>query len=67
MDSCIKVSGIEEIDICGLAGDVCVANTLCDALRIYPHIRFNILHHFTASLDGGTLLSSLTGSTINHI
>ena len=67
MDSCIKVSGIEEIDICGLAGDVCVANTLRDALRIYPHIRFNILHHFTASLDGGTLLSSLTGSTINHI
>ena len=59
MDSNIKVFGIEEIDICGLAGDVCVANTLRDALRLYPDIRFRILTHYTASLDGGTLLASL--------
>ncbi|MDE7349806.1 MAG: isochorismatase family protein, partial [Muribaculaceae bacterium] len=59
VDSNIKVFGIEEIDICGLAGDVCVANTLRDALRLYPDIRFRILTHYTASLDGGTLLTSL--------
>ena len=59
MDSFINVFGIEEIDICGLAGDVCVANTLRDALRLYPDIRFRILTDYTASLDGGTLLASL--------
>ncbi|MDE7347843.1 MAG: isochorismatase family protein [Muribaculaceae bacterium] len=59
MDSYIKGVGIEEIDICGLAGDVCVANTLQDALRLYPDIRFHILTQYTASLDGGTLLASL--------
>lgn len=51
MDSFIKVFGIEEIDICGLAGDVCVANTLQDALRLYPAIHFHILTSYTASLD----------------
>lgn len=59
MDSYIKDFGIMEIDICGLAGDVCVANTLQDARRHYPAIRFHILNSYTASLDGGILLSSL--------
>lgn len=59
MDRCIKVFDIEAIDICGLAGDVCVANTLQDALRLYPDIRFRILDNYTASIDGGTLLASL--------
>ena len=59
IDSVINVFGIDEIDICGLAGDVCVANTLRDALRLYPGIRFQILTHYTASLDGGTFITSL--------
>ncbi|MDE5794291.1 MAG: isochorismatase family protein [Muribaculaceae bacterium] len=59
MERLIKVFDIEEIDICGLAGDVCVANTLRDAFRLYPNIRFRILDNYTASLDGGTLLASL--------
>lgn len=50
---------IDEIDICGIAGDICVANTLQDALRLYPTISFHILIPYTASLDGGILLSSL--------
>lgn len=58
MDSYIKVFSIEDIDICGLAGDVCVANTLSDAIRLYSYISFRILAHYTASLDGGTLLAS---------
>lgn len=57
MDSYIKNFGIEEIDICGLAGDVCVANTLKDAIRLYPAVDFHILMQFTASLDGGKLLA----------
>ncbi|MDE7409315.1 MAG: isochorismatase family protein [Muribaculaceae bacterium] len=50
MDKYIRHSHISHIDICGLAGDVCVANTLRDALRLYPDIRFSILHKFTAYL-----------------
>lgn len=57
MDNNIKDLGIEEIDICGLAGDVCVANTLKDAIRLYPAVDFHILMQFTASLDGGKLLA----------
>ena len=49
---------ITHIDICGLAGDICVANTLKDALQLFPAIHFHILHQFTASLDGGKLISS---------
>lgn len=59
MDNNIKDFGIDEIDICGIAGDVCVANTLRDALRRYPSIRFHILDQFTASLDGGRILSNI--------
>lgn len=60
MDSYIRDFGIKEIDICGIAGDVCVANTIRDALRLYPSIRFHILTSYTASLDGGIVLSSLS-------
>ena len=59
MDRNIKDHDITEIDICGLAGDVCVANTLQDAIRLYPNVEFHILTQFTASLDGGILLASL--------
>ena len=62
MNSLIKDFGIEELDICGLAGDVCVANTLQDALRLYPDIRFRILTPYTASLDGGKILTGLEES-----
>lgn len=51
IDRYIKDFGIKEIDVCGLAGDVCVANTLQDALRLYPAIHFHILTSYTASLD----------------
>lgn len=51
---------IEEIDICGIAGDICVADTLRDALSLYPHIRFHILESFTASLDGGVTILEIS-------
>lgn len=51
MESYIKEFDIDEIDICGLAGDVCVANTLQDARRLYPAISFHLLPHFTAFLN----------------
>lgn len=60
IDSFIKESKISEIDICGLAGDVCVANTLKDAQALYPNLHFKIFHPFIASIDGGIIISSLT-------
>ena len=53
MDNIIKGHDITDIDICGLAGDVCVANTLQDAIRLYPNVEFHILPKFTVSLGGG--------------
>lgn len=59
MNAYIKEFRISSIDICGLAGDICVANTLRDALRLYPTLSFRIMERCTASLDGGILISSL--------
>lgn len=56
IDKYIKDYAITDIDICGLAGDVCVANTLQDAIHLYPNIHFHILHPYIASLDGGKTL-----------
>lgn len=53
---------ISHIDICGLAGDVCVKTTLEDALQLYPRIRYRILEEFTASLDGGAYIRSMSES-----
>ena len=66
-----KSSGIDnreyrtKIDICGLAGDVCVANTLEDALKRYPNVTFNILSDYIASLDSGMCISKLKQSLIS--
>lgn len=57
MDNCIKEYSITDIDICGLAGDVCVVNTLQDARHLYPNMHFHILHPYIASLDGGKIIS----------
>ena len=56
MDKYIKAFCISDIDICGLAGDICVANTLRDAQHFYPDCRFRTLKEFIASLDGGQLI-----------
>lgn len=53
---------ITQIDICGLAGDICVANTLKDAFSLFPNIHFHILNSFTSSIDGGIILDSLEKS-----
>lgn len=50
LDSIIKDNTIEQIDICGLAGDVCVASTLKDGVKIYPNIKFSTLEKFIANI-----------------
>lgn len=67
--SCVKLhkivesQEIEEIDICGIAGDYCVLESLKDALREFPSMQFKVLEKFTASIDGGKTLAEFVNST----
>lgn len=47
------------IDICGLAGDICVRATALDAARIFGHGAVRVLRPFSPSLDGGAALDRL--------
>lgn len=51
-------NGIDAIDICGLAGDVCVLNTLRDGAAILGADKFRLLQEFSPSLDGGASLAN---------
>lgn len=62
IDLLLKDNQISEMDICGLAGDVCVATTLKDALNLYPDIKYRILKDFTASLDGGSSVEEMSAA-----
>lgn len=55
----IVSNGIKAIDVCGIAGDVCVSNTLEDGIREFGADMFRVLTPFCPSLDGGTHLQSL--------
>lgn len=46
----------DEIHVCGLAGDVCVLNTLSDMLKYIPSNKIKILSQYIASLDNGIKL-----------
>ena len=54
---------LEEIDICGIAGDYCVLESLKDALRTFPNMNFKVLGQFTASIDDGKTLSDFVNSS----
>ncbi len=56
VDGMVTSEGIEEIDICGLAGDVCVLNTYLDAKKRYGCLTVNVLQEYSPSLDGGSKL-----------
>ncbi|MDE7151182.1 MAG: isochorismatase family protein [Candidatus Amulumruptor sp.] len=51
--------GIEKIDICGLAGDVCVADTLRDGIGIFGASKFEVLAQYSPSLDRGVTLDHI--------
>lgn len=55
---------IECIEICGIAGDICVLNTLRDGLSLYKDLRFNVLTEFCPSLDGGVSIMRMAQSLI---
>ncbi|GAA6528727.1 MAG: isochorismatase family protein [Prevotella sp.] len=54
--SLIRDRNIGQIDICGLAGDICVLNTLRDGIKIYGAKTFHVLKEYAPSLDGGASL-----------
>jgi putative pyrazinamidase/nicotinamidase len=54
----IKALKIEQIDVCGLAGDICVLNTAKDLKEVIGDVRLNVLETYSPSLDGGAALSA---------
>lgn len=56
----------EQIDVCGLAGDICVTTTIRDAVALFgTKIKINVLEEFSPSLDGGKTLEELE-QTLNN-
>lgn len=53
----VKAYEAEQIDVCGLAGDICVLNTLKDGVKKYGSAMFHVLTDYSPSLDGGTALA----------
>ncbi|MDE6782692.1 MAG: isochorismatase family protein [Paramuribaculum sp.] len=51
---------IRHIDICGLAGDVCVLASLQGAMQLMPDVSYRVLTAFSPSIDGGTKLADFT-------
>lgn len=47
-----------QVDVCGIAGDVCVLNTLSDLLPMVGAERLCVLTDFSPSLDGGKALKA---------
>lgn len=56
LEKLIKDYNIKRIDLCGIAGDVCVLQTLRDGVARYGRRMWRVLQPFSPSLDGGILL-----------
>ena len=56
IDSLWRQYGIDTVHICGVAGDVCVLQTLQDGLKRNPGIHWEALKAYAPSLDGGDKL-----------
>lgn len=57
MSMIMKMKNIQQIDLCGIAGDVCVLETLKDGIQLFGKEKFNVLMPYVASLDGGQALT----------
>lgn len=52
----IAAMQLDQIDVCGLAGDVCVLNTVRDLVDVAGAKMIHVLADYAPSLDGGTAL-----------
>lgn len=59
IDRLVNEYSIDRIDVCGLAGDICVSDTLTDGIELYNAKMFGVLPGFSPSLDGGKRLNQL--------
>lgn len=50
---------IDELSICGLAGDICVAETIKGAIKEFGKDKIKVLAEYSPSLDGGEKLKQL--------
>lgn len=55
----VSIEDIEQIDICGIAGDVCVHDTLIGGIMEFGEEKFNILMDYCPCIDDDFLLKSL--------
>lgn len=55
----VRKGEIKQIDICGIAGDICVADSIRDGAEIFGAEIFRVLPRFTPSIDHGETLEKL--------
>jgi nicotinamidase/pyrazinamidase len=56
-----KHNTVTRVDVAGLAGDVCVMNSVADGLRVFTNAEFRIFKEFSPSIDGGNKLDKFVG------
>ncbi|MCH4148076.1 MAG: isochorismatase family protein [Prevotella sp.] len=56
LDELIRQSDVTSVHVCGLAGNICVLNTLKDMMKFYGNEFLTVLPQFSPSLDDGTEL-----------
>ncbi len=62
MRTLVQGKGIQQIDVCGLAGNVCVLNTARDLAETFGAETVNILEEYSPSLDDGSELRQFSES-----
>lgn len=55
----ISMKKIDQIDVCGIAGDVCVHDTIVSGMNEFGNEKFNILMDYCPCIADETLLKSL--------
>ena len=53
----VAENNIEQIDLCGLAGDYCVLDTLKDGVTLFGKKMWHVLTPYSPSIDGGAALN----------
>ena len=55
----VEAYHIDELSICGLAGDICVTEAIKGAIKAFGKDKIKVLVEFSPSLDGGKTLKQL--------
>ncbi len=55
----VEKDRIDKIDVCGIAGDICVLQSINDGIDLFGAERINVLTAYSPSIDGGAALFDL--------